>query len=241
MAWPFAWPSALRRPARAQNNLLDKTLGVLGTLGETPSASSVLPLDGITAGLLEALAVGSERVVDQLGQADGFNGDPAIHIPLPGSMKKVQKTLRRVGLGSMGKDLELKLNRAAEAAVPEALDIFSQSISQMTFDDVEAIYNGPDDAATQYFQRTMTAPLTDAMRPIIDRSLADVGAVESFDAMMGEYQDLPFVPNVKTDLTDYALEEAMSGMFHYMAVEEAKIRNDPAARTTELLQSVFGN
>ena len=134
----------------------------------------------------------------------------------------------------------MKLNRAAEVATPKAKELFSQAISEMTFEDVMNIYNGPDDAATRYFQKKMTPPLAREMQPVVDQSLAEVGAVQAYDKVMAEYRSMPFVPDVKADLTTYVVEKGMDGIFHYMAVEEAAIRQDPAKRTTELLQRVFG-
>jgi len=110
----------------------------------------------------------------------------------------------------------------------------------MTMDDVRQIYNGPDDAATRYFQEKMSGPLAEEMRPIVNDSLAEVGAVQLYNTALGEYKTLPFVPDVQTDLTGYVVEKGMDGIFHYVAIEEAAIRQNPAARTTELLQKVFG-
>lgn len=225
-------------PARALDLLKDAEEAIQG-LGSGGSAGGLSNAE-ISDGLVEALRVGTERVVDQVGAADGYNLDPDIHIPLPGALKDVQKALKGVGMADMADDLELRLNRAAEAAAPEAKELFWQAIGEMTFDDVQKIYNGPDDAATRYFQDKMTPPLAERMQPIVDRSLADVGAIQSYDAMMAEYETLPFVPGAKADLTDYAVDKGMDGIFHYVAIEEAAIRNDPAARTTELLQKVFG-
>jgi hypothetical protein len=137
-------------------------------------------------------------------------------------------------------DLELKLNRAAETAAPKAKALFAQTISGMSFEDVMNIYNGPDDAATRYFQEKMTPALAGEMKPIVEESLAEVGAVQSYDNVMGQYRAIPFVPDVKADLTTYVIEKGMDGIFHYLAVEEAAIRQNPVKRTTELLQRVFG-
>ena len=203
------------------------------------SAVQELAESEIEAGLREALRVGTRRVVDQVGAVDGFNNDPAIHIPLPGELDKVRSALNAVGMGAMLDDLELRLNRAAETAAPRARKLFVAAIAGMTLDDVRNIHDGPDDAATRYFQGKMSAPLADEMRPVIDQSLADVGAVKAYDDMMGRYQALPFVPDVKAELTDHVVDGGIEGIFHYLAVEEAKIRTDPAARTTELLKKVF--
>ena len=237
---------ALPMLARA-DSLFDSLTDSLGNLGESESSGSSATSLGaglsngeIESGLREALRVASERAVDEVGAVDGFNGDPAIHIPLPGSLKKVQDALRAVGMSSMADDLELKINRAAEEASGEAVDVFFGAIDQMTMEDARGILNGPDDAATQYFRRTTSEDLKTRMRPIVDRTLSEVGAVQSYDAMMGEYESIPFVPDAKADITDYALDGTLDGIFHYLAEEEAAIRTDPVARSTELLQQVFG-
>lgn len=217
----------------------DKGKDLLRNLTSGSSAVEELTSGEIEAGLREALRVGAGRVVEQLGVTDGFNSDPAIHIPLPEKMATVQSTLGKVGLDSMLNDLETRLNRAAEDATPKAARIFEQAISDMTLDDIKGIYNGPDDAATRYFQGKMSVPLTQEMRPIVSDSLAHVGAVQSYDSVMAKYKAIPFVPDVKADLTDYVIEGGLNGIFHYLAIEETKIRQDPLSRTTELLKKVF--
>lgn len=197
-------------------------------------------LGEISNGLKEALKVGSERVVSKLGQENGFNADPAIHIPLPEKLVRVKSLLGPIGFSSLLDDLELRLNRAAEAATPRAKELLWQAITEMTLDDAMAIYNGPEDAATRYFAGRMTAPLTESMRPVVDESLAQAGAVQAFDAVMGKYRALPMVRDVKTDLTGYVVEKGLGAIFLYLAQEEAAIRRDPAKRTTEILQRVFG-
>ena len=188
----------------------------------------------------EALHLGSENVVEQLSSEDGFNSDPAVHIPLPDELKTVKKLLDKVGLSSIVEDLELKLNRAAESATPKAKALFFQSISDMTFDDVKGIYNGPEDSATRYFQEKMSPALSEEMHPIVEDSLSSVGAIKAFDSVMGKYKTMPFVPDVNADLTDHVVQKGMDGIFHYLAQEEAAIRKDPLKQTTKLLKKVFG-
>ena len=194
----------------------------------------------ITDGVREALKVGTERVVAQLGRVDGFNTDPKIHIPLPDSLRDVRAALNMVGMSAMADDVELKLNRAAETATPKAKQLFWQAITYRSLKDIERIYNGPDDAATQYFRASMSAPLRDEMRPVVDESLAEAGAIQAFAQMIGRYQAIPFVPNVKADLTEHVLDKALDGGFFYLGQEEAAIRNDAVKRTTEILKRVFG-
>ena len=235
----FALASMATVPAAAQSDLLNQGKSLIEGLS-SGAAGGGLAEDEIAAGLREALHVGAERVVAQVGTVDGFNLDPDIHIPLPGTLQDVQSALGAVGMAGLADDLELKLNRGAEAAAPEARRLFFKAIEKMTLDDVQKIYNGPDDAATQYFRRKMSPRLAKRMTPIVEDSLAEVGAVQSYDAMMSQYDTLPFMPDVSADLTDYVVEQGMDGIFHYIALEEAAIRNDPAARTTEILQKVFG-
>jgi hypothetical protein len=225
--------------ATAGSSWWQKGIDLLENPDSTPEQQS-LSTGQISAGLKEALQIASENVVSQLGRTDGFYLDPAVHIPLPPKLNSVKSLLAKAGMSSMVDDLELKLNRAAEVATPKAKAIFKQAISEMTFEDVMNIYNGPDDAATRYFQEKMTPLLAEEMEPIVDQSLSEVGAVQTYDNVMGEYRSIPFVPDVKANLTNYVVEKGMDGIFHYMAVEEAAIRRNPAKRTTELLQQVFG-
>jgi hypothetical protein len=193
----------------------------------------------IAAGLKQALEVGTNNVVIQIGKRNGFYRNSSIHIPLPDSLAKVQRTLKKVGLSSSLDELELSLNRAAEQAVPKAKKLFWQAIRDMSWDDVMKIYNGPDDAATRYFQKKMTPALTREMTPVVQQTLASAGVIKAYDRVMKEYYAIPYVPNVKADLSEYAIEKTLDGMFYYLAKEEAAIRNEPVKRTTELLKRVF--
>lgn len=228
--------------ARAEGSWLEKGSNVLNTLsaggggkaGTQPSNSE------IGDAFKNALSIGTQNVVGRLGVKDGFNADPSIHIPLPGELKTVKKMLAKVGMSQSVDDLELKLNRAAEAATPKAKALFLQAIKEMTFADVKKIYAGPEDSATRYFQGKMTPSLKKEMQPIVESSLSQVGAVQSYDAVMGQYKALPFVPDVKANLTEHVLQKGMDGLFYYIAKEEAAIRKDPAKQTTALLKKVFG-
>jgi len=203
--------------------------------------SGDLRIGEIGGAFKEALRIGSGNVVEKLGVVDGFNTDPAIHIPLPEKLNTVKTMLDKVGMSESVDDLELKLNRAAEAATPKAKALFIQAINDMTFDDVKTIYEGPEDSATRYFQKKMSPALIEEMRPIIDNSMSEVGAVKAYDSVMGEYQSLPFVPDVKADLTDHVVQKGIDGIFYYIAKEEAAIRKDPVKQTTDLLKKVFGS
>ncbi len=227
LASPAAW---------AQGKLFDSIRGAIGGSSSGAGAQQ----SEIASGLREALRVGTERAVNGVGRTDGFNADPIIHIMLPEDLRTAQSLLKKVGLSSLADDLELKLNRAAEAAAPEAKRIFWNAVDAMSLDDAMAIYKGPDDAATQYFRKAMSPDLKTAMKPVVEKGLQDAGAVQAYDSLIGEYRKMPFVPDLKADLTDHTLNYALDGIFHYLAEEEAAIRNNPVQRTTDLLRRVFG-
>ncbi len=234
---PICWAMSA---GHAQDGLLEQGKGMLeGLMQDEPGGG--LGDAEVGAGLREALQVGTERVTASLGQVDGFNGNPDIRIPLPSTLQSVQAALAMAGLSGVTDDLELRMNRAAEAAVPEARDLFFQAVSEMTLEDAQAILSGPDDAATLYFQDRMSEPLAERFTPVVDRELAGAGAFQVYDQMMGDYDALPFAPDVQASLTPYVVEQALDGMFLMLAREEAAIREDPAARTTELLRTVFGS
>jgi len=208
--------------------------------GTGRSGSTSLTSGEITQGLREALKVGAQTVSRQLGAANGFNADPKVHIPLPPTLKSVQSMLSQVGMSGLADDVELKLNRGAEAAMPQARDILIKAVSAMTLKDAQAIYNGPQDAATRFFRQVATDDLTRALKPVITKTLTQVGALASYDAMMRSYSSLPMVPDVKANLTDHATRLALDGVFLYLAEEEAAIRQNPAKRSTDILRKVFG-
>ena len=193
----------------------------------------------IAAGLKEALKVGSERVVSQVGKRNGYLNDKAIHIALPSNLQKAHNTLNKIGLGRYTKELETKMNRAAELAAPKAKKIFYSAIKDIRWRDVQSIYNGKNDAATQYFKRKMTPALKVMMKPIIEKTLSQAGVVQAYKHALKQYYSIPFVPRVKSDINGYVINKSINGLFYYLAKEEAAIRKDPAKRTTELLRRVF--
>lgn len=203
------------------------------------AGGGALSIDDITRGLKEALTKGSETVVGQVGATDGFNADPIIRVPLPKTLAKARDVAAKVGLDGSFNDLEVRLNRAAELAAPKAKNLFLNAIRDMSVQDAKGILQGPDDAATQYFRSNTQVELAAAMRPLVDQSLAQVGAVRTFKEAMTQYNKIPLAPKVNADLTAHVVEKGMAGIFHYLAVEEKAIREDPLKRTSQLLQRVF--
>ncbi|MEP6583860.1 MAG: DUF4197 domain-containing protein [Ginsengibacter sp.] len=194
----------------------------------------------VVEGLKEALHVGTDSATFHLGLLNGFYGDDIIRIVMPPEAQKVEKTLRAVGLGKSVDNAILSMNRAAEDATKYVGNIFWNSIKQMTIQDAFGILRGDDHAATNYLKRTTTAQLTAAFKPIISKSLDYVDATKYWKDVFTAYNRLSSTP-VNTDLTDYVTTKALDGLFYHIALREQKIRQDPAARVTDILKKVFAN
>jgi hypothetical protein len=196
----------------------------------------------ISRGLKEALNKGVRFAVDSLGKQDGYLGDPRVRIPLPRSLQKVESGLRVAGQGRAVDDFVVSMNRAAEKAVPVAIDVFVDAISQMTFDDARNIlFSGRDDSATEFFRRTSEDELRRLFRPIVEDFTQSVGVTQKYKSMIGKYG---FAASIlgqdATDIDGYVTEKALDGLFLLIADEERKIRRNPVGRTSDLLRRVFG-
>ncbi len=220
--------------AQSQSKL-GNILGQVAT-GATGTPSSL----EISNGLKQALEIGTSAGADRLSAKDGFFGNMAIKILFPTEAQKVEKTLRSVGLSSLADNVILSLNRAAEDAAKEAKPIFVNAIKQMTIADATNILLGNKDAATTYFKRVTTAQLMEKFSPVISNSLSKVGATKYWTDAAAAYNKIPLVKPVNTNLTQYVAEKAIDGMFVQVAQEELKIRDNIGARSTGLLQKVFG-
>ncbi|HOX82372.1 MAG TPA: DUF4197 domain-containing protein [Chryseolinea sp.] len=191
-------------------------------------------------GLKEALIKGISKGSDLVSQLDGYLGNPEIKIPFPPEVKKVEDKLRQIGLGSEVDKFVVSLNRGAEDAAKEAKPIFVNAIRQLTIQDAWSILKGEPDAATQFLKRTTTAQLKEKFKPVIQASLNKVNATKYYGDLVNTYNKVPFVQKVNPNLDDYATDKAIEGLFVMIAKEEKNIRQDPLARTTELLKKVFG-
>ena len=191
-------------------------------------------------GIKQALELGTSRGADLLSAKDGFLGNLAVKIFFPPEAEKVEKTLRSIGLGSLADNVILSINRAAEDAAKEAKPIFLSAIKQMTIADATNILFGEKDAATEYFKRVTTAQLMEKFRPVISNSLNKVGATKYWGDAANQYNKIPLVKPISTDLSNYVAQKAIEGMFIQVAQQELLIRDNLNARTTTLLQKVFG-
>ena len=194
----------------------------------------------IIAGLKQALEVGTGNASNRLNSTNGYYGDPLVKIPFPPDAQRAADKLNQLGMEKLVNDFVLKLNRGAEAAAKEAKPIFVDAIKAMTFADARQILSGPDNAATNYFEGKTRQPLYGKFNPVINRTLEEVKAATAWEKVTSTYNKIPLVTKVNTDLTDYATNKALDGLFVKLAGEEKKIRTDPAARVTELLKKVFG-
>ena len=219
------------RPASAQLDQLLKGLGI-----GRPSGLSEAK---IGSGLKEALKVGTESTVKLTGRADGYFMNQAIKILMPEKLQTLEKGLRLVGYGPQVDEFVLSMNRAAERAAPQAKQIFWDSIGEMTFDDARKILNGSETAATEYFKSKTTDKLTAAFRPVVDRTMNEVGVTRQYKALVVQYQAIPFVKSEAVDIDQYVVTKSLDGLFHVLGEEERKIRTNPAARVTDLLKEVF--
>lgn len=193
----------------------------------------------IGTALKEALQQGTSKSSDQLSAVNGYFGNAAIKIIFPPEAKKVESTLRGIGLGKLCDNVILSLNRAAEDAAKQAKPIFIDAIKHMTLQDVTNILLGSQDAATQYFKRTTTGQLTVTFKPVIQGSLNKVGATKYYGDAIAEYNKIPFVKKMNPDISAYATQKAIDGLFYQIALEELNIRKNIGARPTPVMQKVF--
>lgn len=193
----------------------------------------------IAAGLREALNNGIDKQVVKLTAVDGFYKNEMVKILLPEELQKVDKALRKVGLGSLADEGLKVMNRAAEDAVKEATPIFVSAVRNMSFTDAKNILMGDDRSATTYLQNSTTTSLYAKFNPVIKNSFAKVGADKVWANIINKYNSLPLVKKVNPDLTDYTTNKALEGVFKMVAVEEKNIRTNLSARTSELLKKVF--
>ena len=215
--------------------------GVLGGYGQAGSAEGLSQYE-IDAGLRQALEIGTERMAGQLGVRDGFWRNPQIQIPLPGRLGEVQRELSKVGLSGPLDDLQLRMNRAAEDAVPAGKTIIINAVKSITIEDALGILRGGDTAATDFLRGRTEASLRTTFTPYVESALDASGAYQALDSATSSVPVLAVAAvDYKSSLTDHAVNLGLDGMFDYLAIEEKRIRENPLARTTELLRKVFGS
>ena len=206
------------------------------------NALSVSDLSNTEAsgGLKEALIQGAGKAVSQLSAADGFFGNKEVKIPLPDTMKKAEKAMRMFGMGKQADELVLKMNRAAEAAVPEAKALLVDSVKKMSVADAKIILTGGDDAATQYFKKVTSGPMADKFLPIVKKATENVQLAQQYNKFAEMGNKFGVVKKDQVNLEQYVTQKTLDGVYLMMAKEEAAIRKDPVGQASGLLKKVFG-
>ncbi len=212
------------------------TSQIPGSIGNNGSLSS----SEIASGLKDALRVGTDSASKKLSAVNGFFANAAIKILMPPEAKKVENTLRNIGLGKTVDNAILSMNRAAEDAAQFAGPIFWNAIKSMSIQDAIGILKGGDFAATEYLKDHTTTALTNAFKPVVEKSLEKTDATKYWKDVFSAYNRFSSKP-VNTDLTAYVTEKSLQGIFYEIGLEEQKIRKDPVARVTDILKKVFSN
>jgi hypothetical protein len=192
------------------------------------------------SGLKAALEKGSGVAVDLLGRTDGFMGNGAVKIPLPDSLRKHEKLLRGIGMGKYADELVLTMNRAAEAAVPEAKKLFVDSIRKMSVQDAKGILTGGQTSGTEYFKRSTSDQLRTRFLPIVKQATARVKLAEKYNQYAQKGVQFGLVKKEQANLDDYVTQKALDGLFFMVAEEEKKIRQDPVKAGSDIIRKVFG-
>lgn len=206
------------------------------------NALSVSDLSNTEAsnGLKAALIQGAGKAVGELSKTDGFFGNKEVKIPLPDALQKTEKAMRMLGMGKQADELVLRMNRAAEAAVPEAKALLIDSAKKMTLTDAKAILTGPDDAATQYFKKTTSKQMAEKFLPIVKKATENVQLAQQYNKYAEMGSQFGLVKKEQVNLEQYVTQKALDGVYLMMAKEEAAIRKDPIGQTSSLLKKVFG-
>ncbi len=212
---------------------------VIATHSAAAGLESISSQDA-TSGLREALATGAQYAVDSLGRTDGFFGNSKVKIPLPESARKVEKVLRQLGMGKQADELILTINRAAEAAVPEAKALLVDSVRKMSVQDAKGILTGGQDSATQYFKRTTSDQQRVKFLPIVQNATAKVQLAQKYDEYAGKGAQFGLVKKEDAHLDTYVTQKALDGLFVMVAEQEAKIRQNPGEAASVVVKKVFG-
>jgi hypothetical protein len=214
-------------------------LVMLWSLAAVAGVDSIAPKDSVSA-LKTALNQGATRAVAQLGVTDGFLRNPKVKIPLPPALKKADKTLRLVGMGGQADVLVVAMNRAAEAAVPEAKTLLVDAVKQMSLGDARQILTGGDDAATQYFRKVSYDRLQQRFLPIVKQKTDQAQLAQQYNQLAGQAAQFGLVEAKDANVESYVTRKALDGLYLMIAAEERAIRKDPLGQSSKILQSVFG-
>ena len=207
-----------------------------------PAAAGVADLSNADAvnGLKQALTDGSAAAVKMLGQDNGYFGNTKVKIPLPPNMQKIESGLRIMGMKKQTDELVLSMNRAAEAAAPEAKQLLVDAVKKMSVQDAKAILTGGDTAATDYFRRTTQDQLTQRFLPIVKKSTDRVGLAQQYNSLAGQGASLGLVKKDDATIETYVTRKALDGLYLMIAEQEKAFRQNPVGATSDIVKKVFG-
>ena len=192
------------------------------------------------SGLKQALVDGSAKAVSLLGVENGFLGNPKVKIPLPPALQKIEAALRYTGMRKQADELVLAMNRAAEAAVPEAKALLVESVRKMSISDAKGVLTGGDTAATDYFRRTTQSQLTDRFLPIVKKATDRVGLAQQYNSLAGQAAQLGLIREQQASIERYVTQKALDGLYLTIAEQEKAFRQNPLSATSEIVKKVFG-
>ena len=193
-----------------------------------------------SGGLKDALTQGAKVAVQQLGKPGGFSNNPDVRIELPGNLGKAAKTMKMMGMGAQVDQLEASMNKAAEAAVPQAQALLVDSVKKMTVQDAKSILSGPQDSATQYLNKTSREQIRAKFLPIVKKATDQVGLAKQYNSFAGQAASFGVIDAKSANIENYVTEQALDGLFTMIAEQEASIRENPAGAATSLAKKVFG-
>ena len=215
--------------------------------GSTTDVVSSLSNKQISQGLKEALDVGVKKAIDLLGTKNGFLNDQSVKIPMPDEMQQVEKALRSFGQEQMADEFVTSMNRAAEQAVPKVGNVFVDAISKMSLNDAQGILSGTETAATDYFRKNTSEQLTQLIKPYVTNAMNQAQVTQYYKSMVGQVKRYDSFGLMDTylgsaaEIDKYVTDKTMDGLFTKIAEQEKLIRQNPGARSTELLKEVFGS
>ncbi|WP_095108120.1 DUF4197 domain-containing protein [Pseudomonas sp. Irchel 3E20] len=214
--------------------------GLLVSASALALSLSDLSQKDATGGLKDALTQGAQIAVKQLGAPGGFSNNPEVKIELPGKLGKVAKKMKQFGMGAQVDELETSMNKAAEAAVPQAQALLVDAVKKMTVDDAKGILSGGEDSATQYLSKTSREQIRAKFLPIVKQATDKVGLAQQYNAFAGQAATLGVLDAKSANIEGYVTEQALNGLFEMIGKQEANIRQNPAAAATSLAKKVFG-
>ncbi len=219
---------------------------LLKGVGEATSQKSSAPASNlsdqdVTRGRKDALAEGAGKAVSTLGRTDGFLLNDKVRIPLPESLQNVESVMKALGQGKRMEELKTSLNRAAEAAVPEAKTLLVDAIKNMSVADAKAVLTGGDDAATKYFRQATGAKLHERFLPVVGKTVNRYKLTQQYDRIAGTASQAGLIGKEQANMSEYVTSKALDGLFLMIAEEEKAIRQDPLGRSSEYVRKVFGS